>query len=65
MFITSDEIVFATHLQMHTTLQMNTFVAGDKWVLCWGQALLALETNVFHTGDEHFSAGDECVETHV
>ena len=27
-----------------------------------GQTLLALETNVFYAGDEHFSVGDECVE---
>ena len=38
------------------------FIASNERVLCWGQTLLALETNVFHAGDEHFSAGDACVE---
>ena len=41
---------------------MNMFIASDKLVLCWGLTVLALETNVFHAGDEHFSAGDEHVE---
>ena len=51
------------------TLQINKFTASDERVLCWGRTLLALETNAFNaggehfsTGDEHFSAGDEHVE---
>ena len=41
---------------------MNVFIASAKLVLCWRRTLLALEANVFHAGDEHFSAGDEHVE---
>ena len=58
-FIASDETVSATHLQIRITLPTNMFIASDERVLCWGRALLTLEANPFHTGDEHFSAGDE------
>ena len=68
-FIASNEIVSAIYLQIQITLQTNMFIASDKCALYWGQHFrrwrqtpLALETNVFHTGDEHDSAGDEHVE---
>ena len=41
------------------------FIASDERVLCWGRTLLALKTNAFHAGDEHFSAGDAHVENAV
>ena len=47
VFIASNEIVFAAYLQIRITLQTNMFIASDKSVLCWGQTLLALETNTF------------------
>ena len=55
MFISSDEIVTATHLQIR-------YHTADEHVyrlrrMCF-MTVLALETNTFHTGDdEHFSAG--------
>ena len=51
-FIASDEIVFATHLQIRITLLTNMFIASDKRVLCWGRALLTLEVNAFRAEDE-------------
>ena len=36
-------------------------ITSAERVLCWGQTILALETNAFRDGDEHFSAGDECL----
>ena len=44
-FIASDEIVFATTLQIRITLQTNMFIASDERVLCYGRTLLALEMN--------------------
>ena len=61
-FIASDKIVSVTHLQIWITLYTNTFIASNECVLCWGRTLLALEMNVFHAGNEHFSTGDERVE---
>ena len=62
VFIASDEIVFGTYLQIRITLQTNMFIAGAECVFCWGRTLLVLETSMFCTGDEHFSAGDERIE---
>ena len=38
-----------------------------RWtcLLCWKGTLLAMETNAFYAGNEHFSAGDEHLETCV
>ena len=54
--------MFATCLQIQITLPTNMFIASDMRVLCLGQTLLVLETNVFYAGDERLSAGDEHVE---
>ena len=62
VFITSNDIVSATHLQIRITLPTNMFIASDERVLCWGRALLTLEANAFCAGDEHFSAGDQHIE---
>ena len=43
-------------------LQKNMFIASDECVSWWGRTLLALESNAFHAGDEHFSAGDARVK---
>ena len=55
--------------QKRLSLEMNTFVAGDKRTLCWRQTpwhwrrtCFALETNRFCAGDKCFSTGSECVE---
>ena len=37
-------------------------IASDKSILCTGQALLVLEMNAFHAGDENCSAGNELVQ---
>ena len=57
-FITNDEIVSVTQLRIwyHT---------ADKHFYCYWQTLLVLEMIIFHTGDQHFSAGDECIGTHI
>ena len=44
------------------TLKAKVFIASNECVLCWRQTLLTLEMNAVHTGDEHFSAGDEHVQ---
>ena len=59
VFIASDEIVFATHLQIRIRLQTSMFIAGDEHVSCWGRTLLVLEMNAFGTRDERIRAGDE------
>ena len=41
---------------MFIVLETNTF--GTEW----GRTLLVMETNAFYIGEEHFSAGNECVE---
>ena len=38
------------------------FITSEEGILFWGQTLVALEATAFHGGDEHFSAGNECVE---
>ena len=61
-FVISDEIVSATQLQIRITLPTHMFIASDECILGWGRTLLTLEANVFHAGDEHFSAGLEPTE---
>ena len=46
-FITNDKIIFATHLQIRMTQQMNMFIASDERVLCWGKILLVQQSNDF------------------
>ena len=43
---------------------MNRFIAivTDEHVLSWRRIFLAMNTNVFHDEDEHFSTGNEHVE---
>ena len=62
VFIAKNKIVSVTHLPILMTLQANMFIASDERILCWGRTLLALETNAFHAGNGHFSAGDERIE---
>ena len=57
-FIASDEIVFATHLQIPITLQTNMFIASNERVLSWGRTL-GTEDERIRAGDEHFRAGDK------
>ena len=45
LFIASDEIVSATHLQIRIVLQTNMFITRDDRVLCWGQTLFVLKIN--------------------
>ena len=60
MFIASDEIVCAIHLQIqYDTADEQVYRYRDRW------ARFVLETNIFGAGhafhaggDEHFSAGD-------
>ena len=61
-FIDSDEIVFATHLQVRIKLEKNMFIASDERFLCWGRTHLALKMYAFNAGDDTFSAGNESVE---
>ena len=60
--IACDKIVTATHLQIQITLQTKMFIGSNEHVLCWGQTLLALQTNAFRTGDEQCSTGHERIE---
>ena len=65
VFIASDEMVSATHLQIRITLPTNVFVASDECVLCWGRALLTLEANVFCVGDEQLVLETNILKTRV
>ena len=62
VFITVTRQPLLLTLKYNITLKTNMFIASDEGVLCWRQTLLALETNAFHAGDQHFSAGDEQVK---
>ena len=55
MHIACDKIVSVAYLRVR-------YHTADECILCRTQTLLVLETNAFHAGDEHFSAGNECIE---
>ena len=64
MFIASDEIVSAIHLQIRYDTALadeQVYRYSDRQMrLCWRLTFLALDAHAFRAGgDEHFSAGDE------